>query len=51
MKNLENFLHVSTSYVNSDKSGWIEEKIYESEIVNPLQLVDDLLKTPVNLLE
>lgn len=30
-KNLENFVHVSTCYVNSDKRGWIEEEIYKSE--------------------
>lgn len=29
--NLENFVHVSTCYVNSDKRGWIEEDIYNTE--------------------
>ena len=28
IKNLQNFLHVSTSYVNCNKFGYIEEKIY-----------------------
>ena len=31
-KNLENFLHVSTAYVNSDKRGMIEEIIYEQNL-------------------
>ena len=29
VKNLDNFVHISTAYVNSDKTGWIEEKIYD----------------------
>ena len=29
-KQLENFVHISTSYVNSDKLGFIEEEIYPS---------------------
>lgn len=30
-KKLENFVHVSTCYVNSNKNGFIEEKIYHTE--------------------
>ncbi|CAK69516.1 unnamed protein product (macronuclear) [Paramecium tetraurelia] len=30
-KHLENFIHVSTAYVNSDKFGFIEEKIYHPQ--------------------
>lgn len=30
-KLLKNFVHVSTCYVNSDKRGWIEEDIYNTE--------------------
>ena len=29
VKNLHNFVHISTAYVNSDKQGWVEEKIYD----------------------
>lgn len=28
-KNIQNFIHVSTAYVNSNKVGEIEEKIYD----------------------
>ncbi len=31
IKNLESFVHVSTAYTNSDKSGLIEEKVYDSD--------------------
>jgi hypothetical protein len=51
MKNLLNFIHTSTSYVNSDKTGWIEEKIYDREITNPMKSVEEMLKTPINILE
>lgn len=27
-KNMEGFVHVSTAYVNSNRRGWIEEKLY-----------------------
>jgi alcohol-forming fatty acyl-CoA reductase len=30
-KVLENFLHISTCYVNSDKRGYIEEEIYREK--------------------
>ncbi len=32
MKKAINFLHVSTAYVNSDVSGYIEEKLYDKNI-------------------
>ncbi|EAS00429.1 male sterility protein (macronuclear) [Tetrahymena thermophila SB210] len=47
---LENFVHVSTCYVNSDKRGWIEEDIYNTE-QNARQLMDDLMKMPPAELE
>ncbi|CAK65858.1 unnamed protein product (macronuclear) [Paramecium tetraurelia] len=51
IKNLENFIHISTAYVNSDKGGYIEEKIYDPGQENLEQLVTQLLKTPVSILE
>lgn len=40
-RNLENFLHVSTAYVNSNRivavKNFIEEKIYETEYSDPLE--------------
>ena len=33
---LENFVQVSTCYVNCDRTGLVEEKIYELEIKDPL---------------
>ena len=32
IKRMENFVHVSTAYVNCDKLGFIEEKIYDGAI-------------------
>ena len=46
MKKLESFIHVSTCYVNCVISGWVEEKIFESE-QDPEGYVQDLLKIPV----
>ena len=46
MKRLENFLHVSTCYVNCTMSGWIEEKIYDID-QDPETLINDLLKIPI----
>lgn len=46
-KKIQNFLHVSTAYVNSNqKEGWVEEEIYPME-VDPEALLNKLLKTPV----
>lgn len=44
-KNLENFLHVSTAYVNSDKRGVIEEKMYEIN-GDPEKIIEDIYKMP-----
>jgi len=30
-KNLENFIHISTCYTNSDRKGYIEEDIYNPD--------------------
>lgn len=30
-KNLENFIHVSTTYANCDRRGYIEEDIYDPD--------------------
>mmetsp|Transcript_32848 Transcript_32848/g.29710 ORF Transcript_32848/g.29710 Transcript_32848/m.29710 type:complete len:430 (+) Transcript_32848:489-1778(+) len=49
-KNLDNMVHVSTCYVNSDKLGMIEEKIYEIDR-DPERLINDLYKIPVDQLE
>lgn len=43
---LYNFLHVSTAYVNSNKSeGWIDEEVFPIE-EDPEVLLNRLLKTP-----
>jgi len=44
-KKCVNFCHISTCYVNSDKKGWIEEKIYDYP-ENSLELMKELLKIP-----
>jgi nucleoside-diphosphate-sugar epimerase len=49
MKKLRIFLHVSTSYVNSDKHGiLIEEKIYESQ-VDPEDTIKEIKSIPPNM--
>lgn len=46
-KKLQNFLHISTAYVNSDqKSGWIDEEIYPIE-ADPEKVLEGLMKMPV----
>ena len=46
-KHLQNFLHVSTAYVNSDqKGGWIDEEILTSE-TDPEVLLDNIRKTSI----
>lgn len=42
-KSVENFVHVSTCYVNSDKKGVIQEKIYEMS-GDPEELIANLMK-------
>ncbi len=46
-KRLENFLHVSTAYVNSDKKGIIQEKIYDLNM-DAEEYVHTLFKKPIN---
>jgi fatty acyl-CoA reductase len=46
-KNLESFLHVSTAYVNSDKKGVIEEKIYDIGM-DAEEHINELFKRPVD---
>ena len=42
-KRLEAFTHVSTAYVNCDKRGVIDEKIYDIDI-DPEQFIDSIVK-------
>lgn len=42
---LENFVHISTCYVNCDKFGFIEEIIYESQS-DPEVLLQKFLNMP-----
>lgn len=44
-KNLENFIHISTTYVNSDKLGFIEEDIYKTS-ADPDATLKRLLSLP-----
>lgn len=44
-KNLENFLHVSTAYSNSDKRGVIEEKLYEIN-GDPEKIIQEIYSMP-----
>lgn len=44
-KNLEVFTHVSTCYVNCNRSGYIEEKIYDTGHVN----IDELVSSIMNM--
>ncbi len=44
-RRVENFLHVSTAYVNADKRGFIEERVYETSF-DAEKLVSDIYKMP-----
>lgn len=44
-KNIEVFTHISTAYVNCNRSGYIEEKIYDTGHVN----VDELVRSIMNM--
>ena len=44
-KNLQSFLHVSTAYVNADKRGVIEEKVYD-EHIDAEKIINDIYKMP-----
>jgi fatty acyl-CoA reductase len=48
-KHLQVMTHVSTTYVNSDKSGYIDEKIYDYPN-DPDEVVNNLLSLPIDLL-
>ena len=50
MKRLENFVHISTAYVNCNMQGWIEERIYDID-QDPENFINELLKVPVSELE
>lgn len=50
MKNLQNFVHISTAYVNCNHQGWVEERIYDID-QDPEKLIQDLLKIPISELE
>jgi hypothetical protein len=44
-KSIVTFTHVSTAYVNSNRSGRIEEKIYDLEGgKDPEKLIEEILK-------
>ena len=45
-KQLLNFIHISTCYVNSDKEGFIEEKIYKHS-ENPYEILNQLESMPI----
>lgn len=52
MKNLDNFVHISTAYVNCDKIGFIEEKIYDDPtIVDTDKYAAELYRTCQNFTE
>ena len=40
VKRLESFLHVSTAYVNADKPGFVEEKVYDLS-ADPEKLINE----------
>ena len=50
MKRIENFVHISTAYVNCNLQGWIEERIYELD-QDPEKLINELLKIPISEIE
>eukprot|EP00357_Protocruzia_adherens_P036375 CAMPEP_0115042952 /NCGR_PEP_ID=MMETSP0216-20121206/46573_1 /TAXON_ID=223996 /ORGANISM="Protocruzia adherens, Strain Boccale" /LENGTH=494 /DNA_ID=CAMNT_0002425167 /DNA_START=140 /DNA_END=1621 /DNA_ORIENTATION=+ len=50
-KNLVIFTQISTSYVNSDKSGWIEEKIYNDFRKDPEEALTEILSIPEDKIE
>jgi glycerone phosphate O-acyltransferase/fatty acyl-CoA reductase len=44
------FVQISTAYVNCDKEGWIQEKIYPYS-GNPREVLKDLMSIPVEIIE
>lgn len=49
-KNLSAFVQISTAYVNCDKLGWIQEKVYPYN-ENPKEVLKMLLSIPVEHIE
>ena len=49
-KNLKAFVQISTAYVNCNKDGWIQEKIYPLQN-DPKQKLAELLRIPAELIE
>lgn len=49
-KNIISFVQISTAYVNCDKEGWVEEKIYPITR-NPRALLSELLSIPIEDIE
>jgi 1-acyl-sn-glycerol-3-phosphate acyltransferase len=49
-KNLKAFVQISTAYVNCDKLGWIQEKVYPYSL-NPRDVLKELLSIPVEIIE
>lgn len=49
-KNIQSFVQISTAYVNCNKDGWVEEKIYPIQR-NPRALLSELLAIPVEDIE
>ena len=49
-KNLKAFVQISTAYVNCEKEGWIQEKIYQT-LHDPKERLKELLQIPVELIE
>lgn len=49
-KHIESFVQISTAYVNCDKEGWVEEKIYPISR-NPRALLSELLSLPIEDIE
>ena len=43
-RNLEVFTHVSTAYTNSDRLGFIEEKVRDLEGDDPDELIESIIR-------
>ncbi|OMJ82851.1 hypothetical protein SteCoe_16318 [Stentor coeruleus] len=49
-RNLHAFVQISTAYVNCDKEGWVQEKVYPYT-GNPQEKLKELLSIPVEIIE
>lgn len=49
-KSLKAFVQISTAYVNCNKEGWIQEKIYPYD-GDPREVLKDLMSIPVEIIE